>query len=95
MDKNSTATGSAKSISSRSAGSARIMSGSSRSRPITAALGTPCSMLRACASTTGSLSTYTTRACGQVSSATSCVLPTVGSPAPMSMICRIPASPTR
>ena len=57
MDRNSSATGSLKSISSRSERSARIESGSSMSRPITAVPGTPCSMLRECASTIGSWST--------------------------------------
>ena len=45
-----------------------------------------------CASTIGSLSTYTTRAPGVTCRTRSCVLPWVGSPAPMSMNCRIPRS---
>ena len=45
-----------------------------------------------CASTIGSLSTYTTRAPGVICCTRSCVLPWVGSPAPMSMNWRIPWS---
>ncbi len=37
------------------------------------------------AATSGSMSTYTTRAVGSTSRTTSCVLPTVGSPEPRSM----------
>ena len=42
--------------------------------------------------TSGSLSTYTTRAPGSPAWATSCTFGRFGSPLPMSMNCRIPAS---
>src|SRR5439155_579052 len=50
---------------------------------------------RACASTIGSLSTYTMRAAGATRCATSCVLFAVGRPVPMSRNWRMPTSPAR
>jgi hypothetical protein len=58
-----------------------------------AAPGFPARMTRLCATAAGSMSAYTTRAAGLACWATSCTLPSVGIPEPMSRNWPMPAWP--
>jgi hypothetical protein len=59
---------------------------------MTVAFLTPLSSSAEMSATIGSMSTYTTRASAATACTTSWVFPTVGSPDPTSMNCRIPCS---
>jgi hypothetical protein len=87
-----TPTGSLKSIRERTALLPVISAGRRMSAVTTMVLSFFASSACPCARTIGSMSTYATRASGTSRCATSCVLPAVGSPAPMSMNCRMPAA---
>lgn len=71
-----------------------VASGSRRSASTMLVWPSPVSSALACTCTIGSLSTYATRTPGATSRATSWTLPADGIPVPMSVICRIPATPT-
>lgn len=80
----STATGRSKSISPRTPGSERISSGLRQSPSTIATRFGSASSALPCVATTGSLSTYTTRASGAWRSATSCTFSCAGRPEPRS-----------
>jgi hypothetical protein len=88
--KNSTATGWSRSSTSLAPRSTVVGSVMSASRWRVVPSGVPASSARAWVSTSGSLSTYTTRAPGAAARATSWVLSAVGSPDPVSTNWRTP-----
>jgi|HubBroStandDraft_2_1064218.scaffolds.fasta_scaffold111738_1 hypothetical protein len=90
-----THTGSVRSITGASLGSARIASGWPASPSIAITPSPVASSACACDTATGSLSTYATRAPGTMARALSCTLGDVGRPAPMSRYCAMPAPATR
>jgi hypothetical protein len=91
MATSSSATGWAKSSMAVTSGWSTIASGRRRSSCTTVARSLPASSWRLCMTATGSMSTYTTRASGATFWATSCTLPRVGMPEPMSRNWRMPA----